>query len=135
WDELFVTGLFLVLVPIAVYSGSFARFFADNGLDVKGWWAIQKGMADYSIHLRATHPYASKAWTWLLMRRPVAYYYKGVDAKTSAEILGIGNPVIFWGRIVAIPFAVSAWIRRRDWRAVLITASFLLQTIPWFLAA
>ena len=69
------------------------------------------------------------------MKRPVAYYYKGVDAKTSAEILGIGNPVIFWGSIVAIPFAVYAWIRRRDWRAGLITVAFFFQYIPWFFAA
>ena len=77
----------------------------------------------------------SKAWTWLLLKRPVAYYYMGVDAKTSAEILGIGNPAIFWGSILAIPYALISWFRKRDWRAGLIAVAFLIQYIPWFFAA
>jgi dolichyl-phosphate-mannose-protein mannosyltransferase len=134
-DELFGIFLFLVVVPIAVYVASFARLFVDNGLSFSAWWSLQRQMADYSLHLRASHPYASKAWTWLIMKRPVAYYYKGVDATTSAEILGMGNPAIFWGSLLAIPYALFAWARRRDWRAGLIVVAFFFQYLPWFFAA
>jgi dolichyl-phosphate-mannose-protein mannosyltransferase len=134
-DELFGIFIFLAIVPIAVYVGSFARLFADNGVSFRAWWALQRQMADYSLHLRASHPYASKAWTWLIMKRPVAYYYKGVDATTSAEILGMGNPAIFWGSLLAIPYALISWGRKRDWRAGLIVVPFFFQYLPWFFAA
>jgi dolichyl-phosphate-mannose-protein mannosyltransferase len=134
-SESFSIFLFLVIVPIAVYLASFARYFADNGVNFRAWWTLQRDMANYSIHLRASHPYASRAWTWLILKRPVAYYYTGVDAKTSAEILGIGNPAIFWGSVVAIPYAVIAWMRRRDWVAGLILIAFFSQYLPWFVAA
>ncbi|HMC37184.1 MAG TPA: phospholipid carrier-dependent glycosyltransferase [Actinomycetota bacterium] len=133
--EAFGIFLFLVLLPIAVYVASFGRYFANTHASFGEWWALQRQMADFSLHLRATHPYASKAWTWLLLKRPVAYYYMGVDAKTSAEILGIGNPAIFWGSILAIPYALISWFRKRDWRAGLIAVAFLIQYIPWFFAA
>jgi dolichyl-phosphate-mannose-protein mannosyltransferase len=135
-DELFGVFLFLVLVPILVYLASYARWFVDNGLDWRAWWNVQRGMADYSIHLRATHPYASRPWTWLLMSRPVAYYYKGnTTANTSAEILGMGNPAIFWGALVALPWCLLSWWRRRDWRAGFVVVAFAAQYLPWLAAS
>jgi dolichyl-phosphate-mannose-protein mannosyltransferase len=135
-DEAFGIFVFLVLVPLAVYAVSYARWFAGNGFDLGGLWRLQRGMADYSLQLRAKHPYASKPWTWLLMIRPVAYYYVGNDKlKTSAEILGMGNPLIFWGSIPALLYALVAWFAKRDWKAGLIVSAFAIQYAPWFLAS
>jgi dolichyl-phosphate-mannose-protein mannosyltransferase len=137
-DESFGVFWFLVMVPLAIYLASYTSWFVKNGVDVGGWWRLQRGMANYSIHLRASHPYASRPWTWLVMSRPVAYFYE--CAKTSvpcnpAEILGMGNPAIFWGTFIALPYTVVAGIRRRDWRAALVVVAFASQYFPWFLAA
>jgi dolichyl-phosphate-mannose--protein O-mannosyl transferase len=139
-DEAFGIFMFLVLVPAAVYMASYAKWFVDHGFDFGQWWALQRGMASYSIHLRAEHPYASPAWSWLILRRPVAYYYQCFRNATGgcaspAEILGVGNPVIFWGSLLTIPYALFAWIRKRDWRAGLIFVTFAAQYVPWFFAA
>ncbi|HJP66921.1 MAG TPA: phospholipid carrier-dependent glycosyltransferase, partial [Actinomycetota bacterium] len=137
-DELFGLSLFLVLVPAAVYLASYARYFADHGFDLAAWYQVQRGMAEFSIQLRASHPYASRPWSWMLMTRPVAYFYKGAGSgasATSAEILGIGNPVVFWLGIPALLWTAVAWVRRRDWRAGLIMVAFSVQYFPWFLAA
>jgi dolichyl-phosphate-mannose-protein mannosyltransferase len=115
-DEGFGIFLFLVLVPVAVYLASYGRWFADHHVDFAGWWALQQGMAKFSINLRATHPYASPAWSWVLLKRPVAYYYECFGSKTPncarpAEIIALGNPLIFWGSIPALVYATVAWLR------------------------
>ena len=56
-DEAFGLFVFLVILPIAVYWASYARWWMDNGwTNVHGWWDLQRGMAEYSLHLRAKHP-------------------------------------------------------------------------------
>jgi dolichyl-phosphate-mannose--protein O-mannosyl transferase len=95
-------------------------------------------MASYSIHLRATHPYSSRPWTWLVMSRPVAYFYECAKVNNPckpAEILGMGNPVIFWGSLLTVPYMAVVGMRRRDWRAALIVVAFASQYFAWFLAA
>jgi dolichyl-phosphate-mannose--protein O-mannosyl transferase len=136
-DESFGILLFLLLVPLAVYLASYARWFADNGVDLGAWWRVQAGMLSYSIHLRAVHPYASSAWRWLLLTRPVSYYYTCTGhlangtCTGSAEILALGNPLIFWGSFVTIPLTIAWGVIKRDWVAGLIVTAFLLQYLPW----
>jgi dolichyl-phosphate-mannose--protein O-mannosyl transferase len=74
------------------------------------------------------------------MGRPVLYYYKcipagGSDCGKVASILGMGNPAIFWTALFALPYTMFSWIRKRDWRAGLITVAFLAQYAPWYFAA
>jgi dolichyl-phosphate-mannose-protein mannosyltransferase len=111
-DEGFGIFLFLVIVPIAVYMASYARWFADHDVNFADWWGLQKSMATFSINLRAKHPYASAAWSWILLKRPVAYYYVcGEPCRRPEEIIGMGNPLIFWGTIPALVYATVAWLR------------------------
>ena len=135
-DEGFGIFLFLVIVPIGVYFASYFQWFAEHGFAFGDWWNLQRAMADFGLNLSAEHPYASSPWTWLLLLRPVAYYYKGnADAGTSAEILGIGNPIIFWTSLMTIPYTAFAWARKRDWRAGMIFCAFAFQYFAWFLAS
>jgi dolichyl-phosphate-mannose-protein mannosyltransferase len=135
-DESFGVFVFLVLVPLAVYLASYTRYFVEEGVNLFNWFEIQQNMAKFSIELRASHPYSSRPWSWPLLIRPVAYYYKGgSNPLTSAEILGIGSPAIFWGFLLAVPWLVTDWIRRRDWRPGMIVIAFVSQYVPWFFAA
>jgi dolichyl-phosphate-mannose--protein O-mannosyl transferase len=135
-DESFGLFLFLVMVPVALYLASYTRYFLEEGFSLVEWFEVQQSMARFSIELRATHPYSSRAWSWPLLIRPVAYYYKGgSNPSTSAEILGIGSPAIFWGFLLAVPWLVVDWIRRRDWRPGLILVAYVTQYVPWFFAA
>jgi dolichyl-phosphate-mannose--protein O-mannosyl transferase len=137
-DESFGMFLFLVLLPLAVYAASYARWFADNGIHFSSWWDVQRAMLDYSLQLRAKHPYSSRPWTWPLLIRPVSYYYKGATVHgqaTSAEILGMGNPFVFWVSLLALPYAALAGWLRRDWRAGLTVTAYASQYFPWYAAA
>jgi dolichyl-phosphate-mannose-protein mannosyltransferase len=135
-DESFGIFVFLMVLPLGVYLASYVKWFADHQWSLSQWWKLQRGMANFSIHLRSPHPYSSPAWTWIFMKRPVAYYYVGDAAKkTAAEILGMGNPLVFWGAVLTVPYALFAWIWRRDWRAGFAFVTFSCQYFPWFFAA
>lgn len=128
--------LFIGLLPVAVYMASYARYWTGHGFH--DWIHLQRGMASFSLQLRATHPYASKPWSWILLKRPVAYYYQctrmsGSTCLSTAEILGLGNPLIFWGSVITIPYAFLAWIWKRDARGGLITLAFAALYLPWLL--
>jgi len=143
--ESFGIALAFLLVPALVYVASYARWFAGHGLNLgdlvtgRGdWWRLQGDIASYHFHLqtidpstgRPVHPYLSRAWTWLLLWRPVSYYFKE-SGGLRREILGIGNPAIFWGSLIAIPYVAAAWWRKRDWRAGFVLVAILALYLPW----
>jgi dolichyl-phosphate-mannose--protein O-mannosyl transferase len=145
-----------LVVPALVYVGSWAGWFASNATYaydhdayvhpgqswlrhdwavLHGWWAYQKEIWHYDATLHAGHPYLSRPWGWLLLERPVAYYYetpRGCGASScSQEILGIGNPALWWASIPALIAMLWLWISRRDWRATAIVVTFALGWLPW----
>jgi dolichyl-phosphate-mannose-protein mannosyltransferase len=139
-DEGFSIFLFLVIVPVLVYTATYARWWADHGFAVAEWWGTQVHMADFHLALRDEHAYSSRAWEWILLARPVAYYYEcfretASGCQSPAHILGIGNQAIFWGSLLTIPYVAYSWWRRRDWRAGLVVVAFTVQYVPWFFAA
>lgn len=73
------------------------------------------------------------------MSRPVAYYYQSAPGCSSVkgvgcsqEVLGIGNPALWWASLPAMIAVAWAWIARRDWRASAILLMFLAGYLPWF---
>jgi dolichyl-phosphate-mannose-protein mannosyltransferase len=83
-----------------------------------------------------THTYQSWPWQWLLLGRPVAFYWSnggGCGAEScAAEVLLLGTPVLWWAFLPAL--AALAWfgIARRDWRAGGIGVMILFGFAPWF---
>jgi dolichyl-phosphate-mannose--protein O-mannosyl transferase len=116
--------------------------------DIFGDWLGEQG-ANVRFHrdLEAEHRYRAEAWTWPLLSRPVAYYYEScktdraedaepcvVEEGDVEEILGIGNPAVWWVALgLGYPMiAVGMW--RRDWRAWTIVVFLLGQFVPWLIA-
>jgi dolichyl-phosphate-mannose--protein O-mannosyl transferase/Gpi18-like mannosyltransferase len=103
----------------------------------------QYSMFEYHDTLKATHPYASRWWTWPLDLRPIAYYWKDLRTGLSvqnpnaccvAEIISLPNPLILWFGLIAVPaVAFLAWRERNKGYALLIVA-YLLQWVPWALS-
>ena len=113
-------------------------------VDIVGkWWGEQKAIGTFHLNLEAEHPYRSQPVTWPYLGRPVAYYYescsdekladgKCVTEQTNVEeILGVGNPAIWWLGLIA--FGVAGWfaIRRRQWVPATILGFYLVQYLPW----
>jgi len=130
----------LLLVPVAVYVVSYVGWFIENGWGVREWLRLQGQIAEYHQHLdvadetgKPIHPYLSQAWKWILLVRPVLYYSSYPVEGLRKVIYANGNPAIFWGGLLAVPFALYRWRQRRDWRAGFVAVAVLGLYVPWML--
>ena len=155
-----ITGLgSLVVVPIFAYLLTWAGWFAGensfnrrwgethSGIGYDRWYlpgfivdhfpAAIRSLINYhlgamSFHegLTSPHPYESQPWSWLILGRPVSYYYPsnptgcGSDKCTRA-ILMIGTPAIWWAFVPVLLWLLWVLFTRRDWRAGAIWIAFL----------
>lgn len=140
----------VVLVYIATWSG---WFIGDTGYyrnwleqsgraqpfilgDLANLWEYHKAAYGFHSQLDDTHPYQSKPWQWLLLGRPVAFYFNkslpcGVP-DCSAEVVLLGTPLLWWSFIPAVVATLWFGIARRDWRAGAILVMFAFAYLPWF---
>jgi dolichyl-phosphate-mannose--protein O-mannosyl transferase len=128
-----------VAVPIALYivtfigvvHGSLLTWPWASGSWVRVFAARQKYMYHFHSSLDAVHPYSSAAWSWLLLKRPVAFDF--VPGK-NAEVLATGNPFVWWLAIPALVY-VAAMIRRAGLLSAegFVVVGFLAGYLPWVL--
>jgi dolichyl-phosphate-mannose--protein O-mannosyl transferase len=98
-------------------------------------WHYHDAVYKFHTNLSTAHPYQSSPYTWLLLGRPVAYFYesKGVCGAPacSAEVIALGNPLLWWAFIPALFASVWRAVARRDWRAWTILAMVAVGIVPW----
>ncbi|MGH2752385.1 MAG: phospholipid carrier-dependent glycosyltransferase [Actinomycetota bacterium] len=124
WSQEGLTvGAWLLLVPLLVYLATYVGRI-DGSLIAVPWHADSalynlveehRRALDFHVELEARHPYESPPWSWLLLKRPVAYYV-APDAPEGfiGSITAIGSPLTWWAFLPAIVFTTGAWVRRRD---------------------
>ncbi len=91
--------------------------------------------------LSSPHPYQSVPWSWLVLGRPVSYYYPGGEqtprgcgaATCVREILAIGTPALWWAFVPALLWMVWLLVSRRDWRAGAVLVAFAAGWLTWML--
>ncbi|HUG84654.1 MAG TPA: phospholipid carrier-dependent glycosyltransferase, partial [Euzebya sp.] len=113
----------------------------------EGWWEEQGEIFRFHRGLEAEHPYRAPATTWVLMTRPVAYYYESCASTREdrsepcevaedhvAEVLGIGNPAMWWSALIGYPWLLWFAVRRRSWPAITIVLFLFGQALPYLLS-
>jgi dolichyl-phosphate-mannose-protein mannosyltransferase len=149
----------IVVVTVVTYLMSWIGWFATSDGWDRQWaagresaWAFVPGplrslwhyhatMLDFHTGLDSEHPYDSDAWGWLLMMRPVSFFYSTIDQgelgctadQCSREVLGLGSPPLWWAGTASLLVLVWLWIGRRDWRAGAILCAVAAGYLPWFL--
>jgi dolichyl-phosphate-mannose--protein O-mannosyl transferase len=111
---------YLGIIPVFVYSISWIPHLQLN--PTPGFLEIQKQILEYHQRIGSSpevHPYCSAWYTWLLMVRPVAYFYKtahsitepipivgpplpATDVKVIYDVHAMGNPLLWWFSTAAI---------------------------------
>lgn len=149
----------IVLLPIAVYLASWTGWFvSDIGYDrnwaaqqthtrfgflpaaLRSLWHYHQQILSFHEGLSTRHPYQSHPVGWLLLARPVSYYYppgitKGAYgcrvASCSREVLALGNPVLWWGTLPVLVALLWLWVARRDWRPGAVLLMIAVGILPW----
>jgi dolichyl-phosphate-mannose-protein mannosyltransferase len=104
-------------------------------------WHYHWEMWHFHSGLATPHSYASDAWGWLLLTRPVSFDYTSLEHgqqgcevdKCSQAVLALGTPLLWWGACFALAGCLWMWLTRRDWRAGAILAGVLATWAPWLL--
>ena len=86
------------------------------------------------------HPWQSNPGGWLVLNRPIAFAVQTTDSIPNCppgeqcvkEILALGNPVLWWGGVVALFVGLGYWVTRRDWRFGIPIVGVLTTWLPWF---
>jgi dolichyl-phosphate-mannose-protein mannosyltransferase len=145
-----LAGVLILVIYLASWSGWFltdggyARHWrADSGMSEAPILGALQNLIHYHqealrFHtgLQTKHPYQSWPWQWLLLGRPVAFYWSSAGGcgapSCAAEILLLGTPILWWSFLPAL--AALAWLgfARRDWRAGAILLSVAAGLLPWF---
>ena len=133
--ELPTIVLWCAIAPLVVYVLSYAGVDditgrAEQPTDLEGrvvtlpttegsWWrALWEEQAyNWKFHTQdlkdSSHPYQSPGWSWILLKRPVSYFYESPDAEGNLrEILATGSPFVWWSSIPAIGYVIYQWLRR-----------------------
>ena len=125
---LLVVALF-VLVPAAFYVLSYVQYFT-SGHTLADWWELQRQALYFSLHLKASHTYASIAPSWIVDYRPVWYYFEGT--KNYRGVIAMGNPFLWWVATLGLIAAPILVILRRT--ALLLPTALIVVVlyVPWF---
>ncbi|MFH8615171.1 dolichyl-phosphate-mannose--protein mannosyltransferase [Streptomyces sp. NPDC017979] len=111
---------------------------------LRSLWHYETEVYEFHVNLTSGHTYQSNPWSWIVMGRPVSYYYEdpkpgvgGCPADTrgncAAEVLALGTPLLWWAGCFAILYVLWRWFFRRDWRAGAIACAIAAGWVPWFL--
>ena len=134
--------LALLVTPAIVYFATYIPWFVHFGWDFQRWAQMQGDAAKFHADLKAVndqgqpwHAYFAPAWKWILLARPTYYYGAFSSDGVRQVIYAQGNPAIFWGSLLAIPYVAYAWWRTRDWRAGFVIVTIAGLYLPWFLVS
>lgn len=131
WKFLLFSGVVFVVGIIACYLFAYIQFFIlGNSLKVL-WETIQQTWW-YHTNLKATHPYQSVPWQWILSLKPVYMYYNAsLDGQSVTAIANVGNYGILGFGFLAIIMTVAKLVRKFRWSLFFILSAYFWLFLPW----
>ncbi len=110
---------------------------------LRSLWHYETEVYKFHVGLTSGHTYESNPWSWLVLGRPVSYFYESPDpgadgcpateaGKCAREVLALGTPMLWWAGCFALLYVLWRWFFRRDWRAGAIACALAAGLLPWF---
>lgn len=107
---------------------------------LRSLWHYENQVYDFHVNLTSGHTYQSNPWSWIVLGRPVSYFYEeqhgctqSATGKCAREVLALGTPLLWWAACFALLYVLWRWFFRRDWRAGAIACGVAAGWVPWFL--
>ena len=153
WDNLTKINLLsivvnLVIIPILTYSLLWIPHLKMN--PQYGFWRMQEEILSYHERIGSgaeVHPYCSTWYSWLVMWRPIAYFYEAsyrASGKIIYDVHAMGNPLLWWLSLTAIILVFSVlimklWVgefwryapQKETWIGCYIISNYLANLLPW----
>ena len=137
-------AVWFVIFPLVVYSFTYIGRLPGpddqcperDGIWVNRLFEQQQCMLGFHKNLESNHSYQSPAWSWLLLKRPVSYYFETDPNGDYKEVFAAGSPFVWWVSLLAMMFIGFRWLRRRNPRGPegVILAGFVFTYAPWLIA-
>jgi dolichyl-phosphate-mannose-protein mannosyltransferase len=158
--------LTFIVIPLVVYvatwsnwlftsTGYYRNYGQTHGVTTPvisalySLYEYHRQALSFGLGLRTPHPYQSQPWDWLLITRPVAFFYEAYSGPIagpqyycpsagckgqswSQEVLAIGTPLIWWSSMLALLFCLGWWLLHRDWRPGAVLLGVVVGWGPWF---
>ena len=142
--DLFKIFTTLVIIPPIVYSLLWIPHLIQN--PTPNFLEVQWSILNYHEHVgngRDIHPYCSNWYTWPLLLRPLAYYFKEYKPDYYYDVHAMGNPLLWWLALVTV--FTSLWsiikesIRSSKWELnvrvisvpIFIAVNYAVNLLPW----
>lgn len=146
----------LIILPIAFYFVQWIPHLMIN--PERDIWELHRQILGFHQNLgvgktEPIHPYCSPWWSWVLLIRPVAYFYEMRPNSMLQFVHAMGNPLLYWLSAIAImgclTFLVASKLRFPPkfitqinlekhstlfWFTLYVTSSFLAHWLPWSLS-
>lgn len=128
-DSFFLFFFCFLVIPVVIYLLVYLPFFL-SGHSGEQWWELQHQMWWYHTRLSASHGYQSQALSWPLLVRPV-WFFVDYQGKLIANIYAMGNPLIWWGGLISLPFVIWQAIKKRKIQLGLVIFAYFAFFLPW----
>ncbi len=146
----------LIILPIAFYFVQWIPHLMIN--PERDIWELHRQILGFHQNLgvgktEPIHPYCSPWWSWVLLIRPVAYFFEMRPNSMVEFVHAMGNPFLYWLSAIALLVCLTFVIvskfrfppksltnihpRERSplfWFALYVIVSFLAHWLPWSLS-
>ncbi len=126
--------VFFIIIPLLIYALSYIPYLNTPGTNgIKTIIDNQSAMFTYHADtvVETTHPFSSRWYEWLIIKRPVWFYSGTVSGTIKEGISTFGNPAVWWIGIVAFVYMVYISILKKDKISLFLVISYLAQLVSW----
>lgn len=126
--------IFFIVIPVLIYGLSYIPYLQSPSADgIKTILENQESMLTYHSKtvLNSTHPYSSRWYEWIIMKRPIWYYSGTVSNGIKEGISSFGNPLVWWLGIPAFIYMVYRIFKNKDKNALFLVIAYLAQLVSW----
>jgi dolichyl-phosphate-mannose--protein O-mannosyl transferase len=150
----------LIILPIAFYFVEWIPHLLIN--PERDIWELHRQILGFHQNLgvgktEPIHPYCSPWWSWVLLIRPVAYFFEMRPNSMVQFVHAMGTPLLYWlsaiSLLLGLSFLVASKIRFPPklitqinleysskspstlfWLTLYVITSFLAHWLPWSLS-
>ena len=124
----FLTAALLLGLPSLVsYFATFwpIFFWETDPVSLFGVFEFQLTMLDRQTSPLSENPFESEWWQWPVQTNPIWYHFETNEAGNHEVLFYLGNPIIYWGGLLAVAALLLIGAKRRSKLALFTALAFL----------